>query len=105
MTLRKLAELADLWSGEMIGLPCGETRLLLVNLDGEIRVYEDRCPHQGVPLSEGHLEGRVLTCRAHQWQYDVRCGAGINPLTARLRSFPVRVEDGSILVEVGEDVR
>ena len=47
----------------------------------------------------------MLTCRAHQWQYDVHCGAGINPLTARLRSFPVRVEDGSILVEVGEDVR
>ncbi len=35
---------------------------------------EDACPHAGVPLSDGTLEGCVITCRAHGWPFDVRTG-------------------------------
>jgi len=74
--------------------------VLLVRLNGVVYAYENRCAHLGVALSEGRLDGSVLTCRAHHWQYDVRSGAGINPATACLRCFAVKIEDGTVFVDV-----
>ena len=100
MTFRKAASLADLWSGEMRGVLVDGRRVLLVNLDGDVHAYEDRCLHQSVPLSEGRLEGHVLTCSAHEWQYDACTGRGINPENVRLRGFAVRLEGDDVLVDV-----
>jgi toluene monooxygenase system ferredoxin subunit len=103
MTRHQVAAADKVWSGEMISAVAGRVRVLVVNVDDEVRAYEDRCAHQGVRLSEGRLEGTKLTCRAHGWEYDVRTGRGINPCSAHLRPLPVFVEGGSIFVEVEEE--
>jgi toluene monooxygenase system ferredoxin subunit len=99
MTFRHAMALADLWDGEMQSCTLGARRILVLKLDGVVHAYEDRCAHQGVPLSEGEFEDGILTCRAHHWQYDMRSGHGVNPASACLKSMPVRVENGSILVD------
>jgi toluene monooxygenase system ferredoxin subunit len=93
----------DLWQGEMLGVEIDGVPVLLVNVDGEIRAYRDRCPHQGVRLSAGRLHGTTLTCSAHQWTYDLREGRGINPCNAALDPMPVRVADGRVWVSFPED--
>jgi toluene monooxygenase system ferredoxin subunit len=100
MAFQKVATLGDFWSGEMRGLVVAGRKVLLINLDGIIYAYEDKCAHLGVPLSDGHLRGAHLTCRAHQWEYDLCTGKGCNPATARLRAFAVQVHHGDILVDV-----
>jgi toluene monooxygenase system ferredoxin subunit len=100
MTLERAASLDDVWPGEKIGVIVGGTKVLLVNVDGALRAYEDRCVHQAVRLSEGRLEGSVLTCRLHEWQYDACTGRGINPAGVALRCFPLVVRDGSIFIEL-----
>jgi toluene monooxygenase system ferredoxin subunit len=102
MTMRKAATLDDLWSGSMLGVSIDGVPVLLVNLDGMIRAFEDRCQHQGVKLSEGSLRCGVITCFAHAWQYDARTGKGINPERVRLRSFRVDVRGDDVLVDVAE---
>ena len=92
----------DLWEGEMVGLELDGVPVLLVNVDGEIRAYRDRCPHQGMRLSQGRLQGTTLTCAAHHWTYDLRAGRGINPCSAALEPIPVRVNDGQVWVAVSE---
>jgi toluene monooxygenase system ferredoxin subunit len=76
--------------------------LLLVNVEGAICAYEDRCRHKGVRLSEGRLDGFVLTCGAHGWQYDARTGCGINPEAVMLPKSAVRIEGQDVLVDVPE---
>jgi toluene monooxygenase system ferredoxin subunit len=100
MAFQKVATVDDLWSGEMLGLVVAGRKVLLVNLDGTIYAYEDKCAHLGVALSNGHLRGAHLTCRAHQWEYDLCTGGGRNPTTICLRAFAVKVEHGNILVDV-----
>lgn len=48
--------------------------LCLVRLDGGVHAFDDACPHRGWPLHEGKLQGSVLTCRAHTWEWDARTG-------------------------------
>jgi toluene monooxygenase system ferredoxin subunit len=98
--MRRVGSLDDLWSGEMRAVEVEGEQLVLINCDGCVRAFADRCAHQGVPLSLGRLEGGVLTCSAHAWQYDVASGEGINPQGVSLRVFRVEVRDGAIWVDV-----
>ncbi|HVR64435.1 MAG TPA: Rieske 2Fe-2S domain-containing protein [Polyangia bacterium] len=90
----------DLWEGEMVGVVCGGTDVLVARLDAEVRAYENRCPHAGSRLSDGFLEAAKLTCSAHRWEFDLQTGAGINPVRCRLRRFPVKIIDGDILIQL-----
>lgn len=102
MSRQAVARRDDLWAGEMAGLQVGDLPVLLVNVDGDIRAYEDRCPHRGVRLSRGRLEGGTITCGAHDWSYDACTGRGINPRSVALCPLPVFVEGEEILVEIGK---
>lgn len=88
----------DLWEGDLVGAEVGRTKVVLVNVDGEIRAYLDRCPHQEWPLSEGDLDGCRLTCINHLWEFNAVSGKGINPSDAALTALPCQVEDGDIYV-------
>jgi toluene monooxygenase system ferredoxin subunit len=95
MAFVRVAALEELWTGE----PASRQGVLLLRRGDTVLAYEDRCAHLGVALSEGRLEGDTLTCSAHEWTYDVRTGRGINPASACLKAFPVRIEDGQVWVD------
>jgi toluene monooxygenase system ferredoxin subunit len=100
MSYREAASLDEVWMGEKVGVVVSGKPVLLVNTEGTICAFENRCRHKGLPLSDGKLEGHVLTCGVHGWAYDARCGAGINPENVALIRFPVRIEGNVILVDV-----
>ena len=101
MAFRKVANLDELWDGEMTVLETEGRVVLLVNVDGGIHAYADSCPHLGTRLSQGSLQRNLLTCATHGWEFDVSTGQGINPRKACLDAFAVKVENGDILIDVG----
>lgn len=91
----------DLWEGDMAGVTVEGTEVLLLNVDGDIVAYENRCAHQQQKLDEGDLDGRTLTCLHHMWSFDAATGEGINPSNAKLTALPCRMgRDGVIQVSV-----
>lgn len=92
----------DVWPGELVAARVHGVPVVLVHAGGRVCAYVDRCDHLGVAISEGVLDGGVITCRAHCWQYDAATGRGVNPRTAALRPLPVTVRDGQIYVDVEE---
>lgn len=102
MAFTRLAALDALWGGELRGCVVDGRKVLVARLGSEVVAYEDRCAHLGVPLSEGRLDGDVLTCSAHEWTYELRTGRGVNPASACLKRFPVKVEDGQVWVDVSD---
>jgi len=100
MGFQKVAKIADLWSGEMMGLEVNGESVLLVNVDNHIYAYADICPHQKSRLSEGTLTDKTLRCGRHHWEFDVCSGSGMNPKSACLRMFPIRISGEDIFVDV-----
>jgi len=49
--------------------------VLVANVDGKFYAIRELCNHQGGPLSEGELEGNVVTCPWHGSKWDVTTGA------------------------------
>ena len=69
---------------------------------GEIYAVENLCPHQHIPvLAEGEVEGTVVTCPMHGWQFDLATGKNVNA-SSRLTKFEVRVEGRDVLVAIPE---
>lgn len=99
MAFQPAARLAEIWDGDMKACSVGGRKVVLVHLDNRVYAYEDRCAHLGVPLSMGRLKCGVLICSAHLYEYDARSGHSLNPRNVCLKSFPVRIEDGVVLID------
>ena len=72
--------------------------LALFNVDGTFYALDNTCLHRGGPVGEGDLDGTIVTCPWHGFQYDVTTGRNVFDPEVGLQSFPVRVADGDVLV-------
>lgn len=77
----------------------GSYEVAIFLVDGEVRAYENACPHQGGPIAEGEIEGTNVTCPWHAWTFDLRTGRmAIGADFACLRRFDARVRGDVIEV-------
>jgi nitrite reductase/ring-hydroxylating ferredoxin subunit len=96
----RVATVSECTPGSSTELVAGDRMIALFNVDGEFFALDGVCPHQGGPLGQGDLSGCVVTCPWHGWQFDVRTGQHqINQSLAH-PSFPVKVENDEVLVEL-----
>ena len=63
---------------------------------------EDRCPHKGGPLSQGIVHGSSVTCPLHNWVISLESGEAQGADIGRVRTIPLRIESGRILIDVAE---
>ena len=76
------------------------------NCAGRLHAIEDRCSHDDGPLCEGDWEPEacIVVCPRHGSRFDLETGIPMTlPAFEPVRIFPVEVEDGMIVVAVGED--
>ena len=66
--------------------------------DNSFFALEGGCKHQGADLSQGRLEGMIITCPRHGWQYDLTTGQCISHDSAPLRMLPLRISGDSIQI-------
>jgi len=78
----------------------GEREVALFNVDGTFYATQSQCLHLKGPLGHGRLDGPVLSCPWHGWQYDVRTGENEFDRALVLETFEVVVEDGDVKVAV-----
>ncbi len=74
--------------------------IALFNVDGNVYAVSDACAHAGASLGSGKLRGKIVTCRAHGFRYDVTTGRSTSIAGLRVASYPVRVVDGKIFVAI-----
>jgi nitrite reductase/ring-hydroxylating ferredoxin subunit len=72
----------------------------LFNVDGVYHAVDDLCLHRGGPLSEGRIEGCVVTCPWHGWQYDLRTGVLVQDPGVGVTRHETRIVDGEIQVRL-----
>jgi nitrite reductase/ring-hydroxylating ferredoxin subunit len=96
----KLATLDELPPGSAKEVEFEGRVYAIYNADGVISAIDGICPHQGGPLAEGMLEGTMVTCPWHGWQFDVRSGR--TPLGPKIKQavYEVQIENQDVLVAV-----
>jgi len=90
--------------------------------NGEYTAFVNWCPHQGGPACEGLIsgtkeasydresrevslewtrEGEVMNCPWHGWEFDITTGECLSRRPIQLPSYPVQIDDGNVVVDVG----
>ena len=100
MSWHAVAELGDVKRGDVIAVTAGGLDLV-VGLDGE-RYFatQRRCVHRGGDLADGIVSRGHLICPQHGWRFSTETGTTPEPSEYCLLTYPVRVVEERIEVEV-----
>ena len=110
----EVSKIDELKDGTMRAVRAAGREILLARVGDKYYVVDGRCPHRKGDLSQGKLEGTVVTCPRHGSQFDISNGQIVRWLKGGLMSkvgkalkmskgltvYNVKVEDGRVLVEV-----
>jgi nitrite reductase (NADH) small subunit len=74
--------------------------IALFNVNGTFFATDNVCPHQGGPLSDGSVDGNIVSCPWHGWRFDLNNGkCGMVP-GAKVGTYPTKVDGDVIFVEM-----
>jgi len=108
MSFIKAVETQEVPNGAMKAIKLRNKEILIANVDGALHAIGSRCPHAKADLSEGTLEGNILTCPRHGSRFDVTTGKAISgPKILFIRigvqdvqSYEVEVKDNDVLIKM-----
>ena len=70
--------------------------------DDRVFALHDVCPHKAGKLSQGIVHGESVTCPLHNWVIGLTDGQAQGPDEGCSRVVPVRLENGRILLALGD---
>ena len=109
----EVAKIEELKSGTMKMVMAEGHQILLARVGDKYYATDNRCSHMSGDLSQGQLEGKIVTCPRHGSRFDISNGQAVRWLKGGLMSklggvlkpsrdlvvYNVRVEDGRVSVE------
>ena len=95
-----IASVGDVPPGEGKEYAAAGPIIALFNINGEYSAIDGICAHAGGPVGNGTLNGAIVTCPWHGWQYEVTSGQHCLTESICQQSFPVFVEADKIIVEL-----
>ena len=94
----KVAQKSEISAGGCHTVDVGGTPVALFNVDGSYHAIHDTCLHRQGSLGKGELDGNLVTCPLHGWEWDVTTGENSDNPEVRVQRFECRVEGDDILV-------
>lgn len=98
-----VAKVADIPDGERRIVQVAGLSLGIFHHRGQWVAIRNRCLHRGGPVATGPLDGDVLTCPWHGYQYRLPSGGCLTDPTAGLERYVVTARDGQLWVRVPTD--
>ena len=101
----------------------GRAGIGVFNVGGRYSALRNLCPHKLGPLCTGRVSGRVVAaapptsgaasldlvregeiirCPWHLWEFEIETGKCLVDPAVRVKTYPVRVEDGLVVVYARE---
>jgi nitrite reductase/ring-hydroxylating ferredoxin subunit len=117
----KVAELGSLPENKPFCVKAKDVSLVLVKIDGAVHAVENKCPHVGLPMGRGRIEGEEIVCPFHGSRFNLKTGENTDWVAAvagvkipawssallsfgkkphPIRTFPVTVDGQDVFVEL-----
>ena len=100
-TWHRVGNADNVAQGAPLAATAGGAQIGVYLVGGTLYAIENICPHAFALLTDGWVEGDEVECPLHQAQFRISTGKCLRePADRDLATYPVKVEDGSILVRV-----
>ena len=101
-TSHRVASLSELQAKGRMLVKHGDKQVALFHSPKGVYARNNRCPHEGYPLSQGTLaEGCVLTCNCHNWKFDLESGDTMVGGDT-LRRYPVALDGDDVILDLSD---
>lgn len=94
----RVAGTNDVKPGHGIVAEVNGKTLAVFNVDGTFHVLDNDCVHRGGPLGEGEIEGHVVSCPWHGWQFDLKTGECVKNPSSKVQVYQVKVEGSDVKI-------
>jgi nitrite reductase/ring-hydroxylating ferredoxin subunit len=101
MALLRAARKDEIPAGTIREFQVDGKTVALANVGGQFHAIDNTCLHRGGPLGQGVLDGCIVTCPWHGWQYDVTSGKISQNPAVGVNCYPVEVRGEDIFVDCG----
>jgi nitrite reductase/ring-hydroxylating ferredoxin subunit len=96
----KIADVAEVPEDGTLRVFIGGEPVCLYNLAGRIYATHDLCTHGQASLADGFVDGEQIECPLHQGRFHIPTGRAVGPpCTVDVRTYSVRVRDGSVFLQ------
>jgi 3-phenylpropionate/trans-cinnamate dioxygenase ferredoxin component len=114
-TYVKAANTSEIKTGSMLKVNVQGQEIILAKVGDNYFAIDNRCPHMGADLSEGNLEGLIITCPRHGSQFDITDGHNVRWMKGSglmstalkafssakpVKSYKVKVEGDTVMIEI-----
>lgn len=97
----KVAQTGDLAEGKAMCVEVEGEMVALFNVGGTYYAIADTCTHSGGPLSEGEVDGSIVTCPWHAAEFDLTTGEVLSPPAYEgITCYRVEVDGDDIKIEL-----
>jgi nitrite reductase (NADH) small subunit len=100
MAFEKAAKLAEIPVGSIKEVQVAGQAIALANVAGTVYAISNTCLHRGGPLGAGQLEGQVVTCPWHGWQFDVITGKAVQNPAAAVGCYAIEIRGDEVFVNL-----
>lgn len=100
MALERAAKVSEIPPGSIKELQVAGKPVALANVAGKFYAINNTCLHRGGPLGQGQLEGNLVTCPWHGWQFDVTTGKAVMNPSAEVGCIRTEVQGDEVFLEL-----
>lgn len=100
MAMVKAISLGEIPSGKSKNVNVNGKLVAIYHVSGKVYATSGVCLHAGGPMGDGTLEGNIITCPWHGWQYDITTGANQVMPAIKLKTFKTEIKGNDIFVDV-----
>ena len=104
MTEHNLGKWHHVYDGHGKTFTINDKKVAVFNIEGKLFAFDDECPHLAGSLGSGKLEGKLVTCPNHDWQFDVTNGECVSldlcDDGSFVETYPVKIENDEIILSL-----
>lgn len=100
---KTVARIEDLPENTPVPFEVDDQAIVLIKIGDRVYAIEDLCSHMEYPLHDGTIEDHIITCAYHGARFNIETGAVVSlPAFEPIKTFPVKIVDGNVLVNLDE---
>ena len=108
MEYLEVGKTGEIPEGTMKAYKIQDNDILIVNYNDNYYAIGRKCTHMGGDLSNGKLDGKIVTCPRHGSRFDITTGESISGpkigflklKTKKVPSYEVKIENDKVKVKI-----
>lgn len=100
MAFLRAARVSEVPPGSIKDINLDGVEIALANVEGKFYAISNACLHRGGPLGQGVMEGSVVTCPWHGWQFDVATGKVAQNASVGVPCYATEIRADEVHVDI-----